>query len=565
MKFIREIFKKIKEIFSLKVFFDFLKNKFNNINYSIFLKRVIWLLVLTLIFGYGYKRFIYKEELKTKSRAYSVEMVSSDEIILPVKPIDTLNPLLSKSEDVFYISHLTYSRLFYLDETMTPRNDLTESYSFNGNKLSIKLKEAKWDFGDSVLAEDVIFTFNAIKQIGDEGVYSKVYKNIKSIYGSGRDIEITFNDSDKISLTYLDFPIMPHRKFRGYTELASQKDNFVIYSSGKYIAGRWNSFSGMNLEANPNYYGAKAKNNIRIIAIKNDSNLINLLESGIVTSLFVKGDKALANTNKNSIKEEKVKSNNLEFIGFNTKTLPSKELRKGILTTIDLEEVIKKSYNHKLINKGIYMKGYMESSYEPSYKFNIDNARKLLKKAGFSDKNTRGKFQNEKEEVLRLQILVDEEKNERVKLAEEMYKYIQKAGIEVEIKAMSKEDYKEALSKGEFDIFIGGIFLDKDMDFRELLSTGGKYNFTGYGNQSVDDNLNKLFQGVSLDESKKIVQEIEKSIEDDGIYTCICYKEYGILKAKGLTGEVIANFINPYLNIENWNVSVEKRIENQEN
>ena len=59
---------------------------------------------------------------------------------------------------------------------MTPKEDLVESYRFSGRTVKITVKNAQWEDGRSVSADDVAFTLKAIKSIGDNGPYGSVAK-----------------------------------------------------------------------------------------------------------------------------------------------------------------------------------------------------------------------------------------------------------------------------------------------------------------------------------------------------------------------------------------------------
>lgn len=58
---------------------------------------------------------IYKEEVLNIDP--SIEYIEQDTLFLSSETIDTLNPVISQSEDVYYISKLIYDGLYDYDET----------------------------------------------------------------------------------------------------------------------------------------------------------------------------------------------------------------------------------------------------------------------------------------------------------------------------------------------------------------------------------------------------------------------------------------------------------------
>ena len=83
-----------------------------------FLKRT-WLLLLVIAIvvaaGISSVEIIKEEVLKIDP---DVRYEESKTLYLSCESLDTLNPILSKSEDVFHLSKLIYNSLFDYDETL---------------------------------------------------------------------------------------------------------------------------------------------------------------------------------------------------------------------------------------------------------------------------------------------------------------------------------------------------------------------------------------------------------------------------------------------------------------
>ena len=105
----------------------------------------------------------------------------SNEITIGISEFDTLNPVLTKSLDVQYISKLMFRGLTSITKDFKVENDLALECSKIDNKTYIiKLKEdIKWDNGDSLTADDVKFTIDNLKNI--KTIYSENLKHIESV------------------------------------------------------------------------------------------------------------------------------------------------------------------------------------------------------------------------------------------------------------------------------------------------------------------------------------------------------------------------------------------------
>ena len=69
---------------------------------------------------------IYKEEVLNIDP--SIEYVEQKTVFLSSEKIDTLNPVISQSEDTYYLSKLIYSSLFNFDENLNAVPELASEY-----------------------------------------------------------------------------------------------------------------------------------------------------------------------------------------------------------------------------------------------------------------------------------------------------------------------------------------------------------------------------------------------------------------------------------------------------
>ena len=81
---------------------------------------------------------IYKEEVLNIDPDIKYE--AQDTLYFAAERIDTLNPLISQSEDVYYLSKLLYSSLFAYDENLSAVPELVRSYTVNTERAYIDLK-----------------------------------------------------------------------------------------------------------------------------------------------------------------------------------------------------------------------------------------------------------------------------------------------------------------------------------------------------------------------------------------------------------------------------------------
>jgi peptide/nickel transport system substrate-binding protein len=83
-----------------------------------------------------------------------------------IGPLETINPILARSQAEQSASRLVFSSLLNYDNTGSLRGELADSWRSenNGKRYVVELrKDLKWHDGEPVTPEDVIFTINLIK------------------------------------------------------------------------------------------------------------------------------------------------------------------------------------------------------------------------------------------------------------------------------------------------------------------------------------------------------------------------------------------------------------------
>ena len=105
-------------------------------------KRWIWILAVLLLFAVIVSSIeIYKEEVLNIDPDIKYKQKST--LYFAAERFDTLNPIVSQSEDVYYISKLLYDSLFDFDDNMNATPELVEKYTVDTEKASVYIKLKK--------------------------------------------------------------------------------------------------------------------------------------------------------------------------------------------------------------------------------------------------------------------------------------------------------------------------------------------------------------------------------------------------------------------------------------
>ncbi|MBK5262703.1 MAG: hypothetical protein JJE17_09060, partial [Peptostreptococcaceae bacterium] len=532
-------------------------------NYLYKLLSIILVFLLVLSVGGCSKTadfFDYQKEpetiYKTANKAY-----------MSMGRVKTLNPVISKDKDVYYIDKLIYNSLFKLDENLLPQNDLAESYTYDNdkNKITIKIKNGlKWSNGEPLTANDVKFSVDAYKKASftKAGLYSDQVANIRSVSVVGDSVIINYMNNDDVSLENLIFPIIPKSDFKNINEVLKQNEKFVPTGSGSYAVDSYNPYSELILKANEYYTGVKPENVLIFKVVPNDGETIHLIEPNLITVAYsekITRDVDFANLNSNM---ESYLSNEVDWVGFNMNKMPLSDMkiRQAIAKSIDTKSILESAYyGNGVLCDSIYYPGYWGIKNTGSiYQFDKAKATLLLEKAGYTDLNNDGILEDRYGKEFIIDILVNSNNEPRVAAAEIIKKNLAKIKIKAIITTVEFEKYNSSISNGEFDIYIGGSKMAENYDLRSLLKSYNG-NPVGYKNITVDKYLDQLKSGISSEEKIAIYKKLKAILSEEIPYYPLVYKTYGVITSIAFIGKVSPMFNNIYIGAEKWSYKYEEK------
>ncbi|MCI8393277.1 MAG: hypothetical protein HFJ24_01610 [Clostridia bacterium] len=187
---------------------------------------------------------------------------------LGLSNIDSLNPILSKNQNIQDFSKLLYEPLFNITSDFKLEPALGIEFSkAEGNVYFVKLREnVKWHNGADFKAEDVKYTIEKIKELGDSSIYNANVSNINNVEIVGNNLVKLYLNAEEMFFEYnLTFPIISSSLFAGEDIRNSDKNNFPI-GTGRYKLKAINTSSQMELEQNNNWWN-KSTENLRINTI----------------------------------------------------------------------------------------------------------------------------------------------------------------------------------------------------------------------------------------------------------------------------------------------------------
>ncbi len=519
-------------------------------------RRWIFLLSLVLILAVVFSSVeIYKEEVLNIDP--DVKYKEKTTLYFAAERFDTLNPLVSQSEDVYYISKLIYDGLFEFDDNMNAAPKLVREYTVDTERASIYIKlkkDIKWHSGKILTATDVKYTVDAIKQAGSKSPYyskcSKImYVNVKN----SRELTIYFNNNYNCSLDMLTFPIVSSSDYGTAYQFASKTQNFKPNGTGMYQYASYNYLKRLRLKPNDNYYETPATNKIYISILPDSSYASSLTEIGEVTCYIDESSDRYSIVKDKDLTMYDMISGQVEFVVFNTKktNLSSEKMRKAIAYGIDSEKIIKNAYaSDAVLADTLYYPNFLGVSETGEMSaYNYEKAKELLAELGMDDTDSDGLIEDANGNTVSFTILVKKSNAQRVSASRIIAKNLETLGFETNVQALASKEYKQAVAARNFDLLIAGCNMEETYDLREFFD--GK-NDWGYYNGELYTKVRQLERLYSEEEQKDKYVEIKEALLEQMPYYTLCYKKMGLVGISTFTAESLPTFDNIYKNCNTW-------------
>ncbi len=308
------------------------------------------------------------------------------------------NPILTSS--VSLIEYYIFNRLMIYDDTGTLQPELAEEwvYSDDNLELTVTLREALWHDGEAFTADDVIFTFDTIKnestdttqrsklQIGGEYVtWEKV---------DDRTVKLVTPEPFAPFLFGLqDLEIIPEHILSQSADINTDAFNRAPIGTGPYKMGEWQSDQFMRFEPFEDYWGGRPANDGITVFFHADTEVGSAaLDSGEIDLMFAPPELQPRYEDNPDVKIYNYVYFTPISLAFNFKhpILQDVKVREAIRMAIDKEsltETVTKGRgivaNNQYADTGP-LERYNDYDGVSAPEFNVEEANRILDEAGYT-------------------------------------------------------------------------------------------------------------------------------------------------------------------------------------
>lgn len=476
------------------------------------------------------------DDAKNKETA-AVPAASSDSapkkggsLIIGITSGDPLavNPIYASDRTTLTIMQALYAPLYSYNDGKVEWG-LAESLEPSADNLSYTLKlkpNLKWQDGQPITADDVVFTFNKLLDEKQHSFFRSMF-----MFG-GKPVQVSKVDDLTVKFTLPQvsaafvgtlvqiYPI-PQHVFANESDLEKSAKNDAPVGSGPFKFKEYRAGQYYALTRFDDYWNGKAKLDSVTYRFAKDSNSANLaLQNGEINLKMVDPQDVTRLQKTDKFNFVVYPEGRLAYMTFNQNVpaMQSKDLRQAIAYAINKNDLVTTAFTSldyaKPATSFLTPDTLYHSDDVDQYAYDLDKAKALLKASGAPN-----------DLKLRLAYINTN------KTQESMGLYIQQQlkalGINVELmpldaNAMSQRSLD--MNNTAYELSLGGYIMGAEPDgYKSLFMSNEAYNYAHYKNPQFDALWDK--GAIETDSAKRgeIYKQIQQLVATDMTYYPIAY------------------------------------------
>ena len=486
----------------------------------------------------------------------------SNTLVYAGEGTDSINPILDTHGE---LTTIVFDGLLKLDANGKPVEGLAESYEFDegSNKYTFKLRSGvKWHDGESFDADDVVYTYETIKN--DETLSASATSNYEDISEIKKvdehTVEISLSEYNAPMLTYFTLGILPEHLYKGQ-DLSTTELNQAPVGTGKYKFVSWDADGGMiTFEKNEDYYG-KVPNIDRLVykTVGDETTKATMIQSGEADLAWLNSKYASTFDGKSGFTEWVFTTADYRGASMD---MPSDFWKDnadsiGVLNyAIDKESIVE----NVLVGDGEYayspiQRNPLGTNKEADiYTYDVNKFHEEMAKLGWTQ-GSDGIYERNGQKF-HFTIQTRDYEEERVDIANVMSDMLKQVGVDMEVVLVPKFDWKAG-----YDGFLAGYAteFDPDMIYKQFV-TGASDNSRGYSNAEVDRILKEARHEKDEAKRKQLYGEFEKVYAENPSILLVVYLDGNYVGTDALSGLDTTRVLGHHAvgvmwNIEDWTLN----------
>ncbi len=450
---------------------------------------------------------------------------------LPVFPDFSLHPTLGANRANLTLSPLLYEGLFLVDETFQPVPVLCERYSVSEDKLVwtfIIRSGLTFSDGTPLTGQTVADALELARS--EQSRYHTRLADVASITAEDNTLTITLSRPNGSLPCLLDIPIA-----HGSGDRPSGTGPYVLSSTDE----------GLMLTQRPGWWQDKDLpfETIPLYSVSKSDELTYAFDTGNISLLDVDLMATNAMGYGGNYQTWDYATTDFIYLGFNTASgiCRSAQVRLAISSAIDRQAIAQTTYASHAVPSTLPV-------HPDSTLYSQDSAQRL----GYDPDVLAQQLEELGLAGREIRLLVNSENEAKVSAAQLIAYQLGSAGLTVNVEQLSYEDFTAALSKGDFDLYLGETVLTADFDLSPLLSSSGSLNYSRWNNAETDALLTAMHTASLGEPKQQAAQALFSHLEQQMPIAPLLFKNGSVLTKWGRLTQLNPIRNNVFYQLENW-------------
>ncbi len=501
-----------------------------------------------------------------------------------------VNPVLAATDVDRDLNKLVFSGLMKFDEQGQLVPDLASGYTIDaeGKTYTFELKDnLRWHDGQKIIADDIIFTINSIKNPEYKSPFKNSFNGITVHRINDKTVQFRLENPFSPFLSILTIGIIPEHLWYSIPAFGAALADLNIkpIGSGPYqFKSLTRDSEGIirnyNLEVYEDYHlGPAYISNLSFKFYPDFLTGVTALENSNIDGLIY-----LPKEFKDELKNSKINLHNLQFPQYtalffnptNNSVLKDSKFRQALALSVNKQRILIEVLNNdgQIINSPVLpgMLGY--DAELKGEEFNLDQAKALLEELDWKineEEQFRTKGEEDDKEELSVK-LTTVDQSENVKIISIIKESWESIGIKTELEIISKDKIKQSIIEPRnYQVLVFGEVININSGpypfWHSSQNESPGLNLSVLANKDIDKALELVRQAKTNDDKLEPLQNFQEKLLELNFAIFLYNPTYTYPTTNKLKGLDNLQFINlpadRFNNINSWYIKT-KRVLSQD-